>query len=75
MWPCGIIVVLAELFLAESKSQIYAIIHEFLCNHTGVLDDLSKLHYNNFQLSTVQCYTVIQPTNVQFSCPSFTPQS
>lgn len=45
IWPCGIIVVLAELFRAESKSQVYAILHEFLYSHTGVLDDLSKFYY------------------------------
>ena len=42
MWPCGTIVLLAELFRAESKSQVYAIVHELLPKHTNLLDNLSK---------------------------------
>ena len=42
MWPCGTIVLLAELFRAESKSQVYAIVHELLSKHTDLLDNLSK---------------------------------
>lgn len=30
MWPCGILVLLAELFSAESKSQVFASLHELL---------------------------------------------
>ena len=29
-WPCGIIVLLGELFGAESNSQVYALLHTFL---------------------------------------------
>ena len=43
MWPCGTIVLLAELFRAESKSQVYAIVHELLTKHTNLLDNLSPL--------------------------------
>ena len=42
MWPCGTIVSLAELFRAELKSQVYAIVHELLSKHTNLLDNLSK---------------------------------
>ena len=33
MRPCGVIVLLAELFRAESNSQVYANVHEFLRKH------------------------------------------
>ena len=29
-WPCGTIVLLGELFGAESISQVYALLHTFL---------------------------------------------
>ena len=38
--PCGIIVLLAELFRAESKSQVYAILHEYLRKHPCVLKNI-----------------------------------
>ena len=38
--PCGIIVLLAELFRAESISQVYGTLHEFLTNHQHVLEKL-----------------------------------
>jgi len=34
MRPCGIILLAAELFCSESKSQVYASIHEFLQRNT-----------------------------------------
>lgn len=30
MWPCGVITLIRELFNAESKSQVYAHLHQFL---------------------------------------------
>lgn len=30
MWPCGILIMLKELFIAESKAQVYAVLHELL---------------------------------------------
>ena len=50
MWPCGIVVMLTELFTAESKSQVYAALHELLSNHTTIASNLSEyvlvLHVN-----------------------------
>lgn len=43
--PCGIIVLLAELFKAESKSQVYACLHEFLRRHPHVMEKLGKGGY------------------------------
>ena len=46
MWPCGIIVLVAELFRAESKSQVYAAIHEFLRRNPTVPSTISAfLHH------------------------------
>ena len=42
MWPCGIIVFVHELFISESLSQVYGILHEFLKRHEAVSDGLSE---------------------------------
>ena len=39
-----IVVMLTELFTAESKSQVYAAIHELLTNHSTIANNLSKYH-------------------------------
>jgi len=52
MRPCGIIVLLAELFTSESKSQVYANLHEFLRKHPHALNSIGKL------------YRIIPPTRV-----------
>ena len=40
--PCGTIVLLAELFTAESKSQVYAHLHEFLRINPSVAEKLGR---------------------------------
>ena len=40
--PCGIIVLLAELFTSESKSQVYANLHEYLRKHSAVSQSLGE---------------------------------
>ena len=40
--PCGIVVMLTGLFTAESKSQVYAALHELLTNHTNIASNLSE---------------------------------
>ena len=42
LWPCGIVVMLSELFSAESKSQVFAALHELLSSNGDTLSDLSK---------------------------------
>ena len=42
MWPCGILVMLSELFSAESKSQVFASLHELLTDWDGIQSSLSK---------------------------------
>ena len=45
MWPCGIVVLLTELFSAESKSQVFASLHELLRDWDGIQDSLSEQQY------------------------------
>ena len=42
MWPCGIVVLLTELFRAESKTQVYAALHELLHSYSSIATTLSK---------------------------------
>ena len=42
MWPCGIVIMLTELFTAESLSQVYAAIHELFTNHSAITKNLSN---------------------------------
>lgn len=42
-WPCGTIVMVGELFGAESKSQVYGNIHTFLQENKQSTKDLGKI--------------------------------
>ena len=42
--PCGIIVLLAELFTAESKAQVYGSLHEFFRKNPIALNNIGKSH-------------------------------
>ena len=48
MWPCAILVLFHELFIAESKSQVYAAIHELLRSHSSIANSLSKYFKSQF---------------------------
>ena len=58
MWPCGIIVIVSELFI-ESKSQVYGILHDFLHRNDQAMSNLGKfynfqcLHYVDFNASRI----------------------
>ena len=41
-WPCGIIILLGELFGAESISQVYAFVHTFLQMNSNSTNDIGK---------------------------------
>ena len=41
-WPCGIIVLLGELFGAESNSQVYALLHTFLLKNDSSTKETRK---------------------------------
>ena len=43
VWPCGIITLLRELFVAESKSQVYGHLHQFLQDYSETANCLSVL--------------------------------
>ena len=42
IWPCGIITILSELYVTESKSQVYGALHDFIQRCCSSLSDLSK---------------------------------
>ena len=42
---CGIVVLMQELFTAESKSQVYAALHELLSNYPSISQSLSMCNY------------------------------
>ena len=50
MWPCRIIVLVAELFWAESKFRVYAAIHEFLRRNPTVPSTISAFvdHFRTY---------------------------
>ena len=43
--PCGVIVLLAELFSSESKTQVYGHLHQFVQSNTEVANNISKYVY------------------------------
>ena len=47
MWPCGIVTLISELFLAESKAQVYGHLHQFLQSVPTTASNLSKLAFVN----------------------------
>lgn len=48
IWPCGIVTLLSELFIAESKSQVYGALHSFFLNAPNAAARISKSYtYNN----------------------------
>lgn len=42
IWPCGTITLLTELFVSESKAQVYGAVHDFLRSNPGSTADISK---------------------------------
>ncbi len=42
IWPCGVITLLAELFVSESKAQVYGALHDYLCTNMAATNDISK---------------------------------
>lgn len=44
VWPCGIITLLDELYIAESKSQVYGSIHNLLWSNPSHTENISRLN-------------------------------
>lgn len=42
MWPCGIITSLSELYSAESKSLVYAYLHDFYSDCPDASSNIRK---------------------------------
>ena len=45
-WPCGVITLLGELYVAESKAQVYGFLHAIIHKNDK---ELSSLHKANIQ--------------------------
>ena len=43
IWPCGTITLLTELFVTESKAQVYGAVHDFLDSNPGSTADISEV--------------------------------
>ena len=44
MWPCGVISFIRELFIAESKAQVYGHLHQFLQSNPDTAKKLRNLN-------------------------------
>ena len=42
MRPCGVIVLVTELFIAESKTQVYGCLHNYLARFPNAAKELGK---------------------------------
>ena len=40
MWPCGVIVHISEIFMAECKTQVYGQLHDLLWTHASTAQQL-----------------------------------
>ena len=43
LWPCGVVVFVAELFVSESKAQVYGILHNLCQTYPESTKDIRKL--------------------------------
>ena len=51
IWPCGVVIFVAELFVSESKSQVYGILHDFCQTNADSTKNISKYHTISFSHS------------------------
>ena len=52
-WPCGTVTVIGELYGAESKPQVYGIVHTFLNKTTDSTKTLSKYAHMYLLFSSI----------------------
>ena len=67
VWPCGILIMLKELFIAESKAQVYDTLHELLSSHPNISTSLHTCELLQ-KITTLQYYRVIFVLYVEFVC-------
>lgn len=60
IWPCGVVVLLREIYIAESKAQVYGHLHEFLKDHPDTAQSLSKSSPSDVQIYHLHVYSVVQ---------------
>ncbi len=68
MWPCGVIVFASELFISESLSQVYAVLHEFIrrneTNTAALSTSVKTLYITKLQARKSTGGIRCPPTNV-----------
>lgn len=42
IWPCGTITLIAELFISESKAQVYGAVYDFMHSNMKSAEEISK---------------------------------
>lgn len=62
VWPCGVICIVSELFVSESLSQVYGILHEFLEQNSSLTSIGALLStYANTCGSKVHALSILRP--------------
>lgn len=55
IWPCGVVTLLSELFIAESKSQVYGALYSFFTEAPNAASEIcTQVNLKGIQLS--HCY-------------------
>ena len=68
MRPCGIIVLIAELFTSESKSQVYGCLHDFYRSHPETAAKIgTQVVRNDAALTYLYFHTISQSTSVMMT--------
>ena len=62
IWPCGTITLLAELFISESKAQVYGAVHDFLRSNPDSTGGISKWWLSERTRITCTCMHVLMHT-------------
>ena len=55
VWPCSVVTLLSELYIVESKIQVYGALHAFLRGNEAALTALHK--------TILFIYVVIEPNS------------
>ena len=66
IWPCGVITLLAELFVSESMSQVYGALHNFLHTNLKETGDVGRIDlYMGWERLVVNMYMWMTFTHKQ----------
>lgn len=56
IWPCGVITLLEELYLAESKSQVYGSLHNHIQRNSESLSKLGMLNHDYMIVTVLNAF-------------------